>query len=208
MESNNDNTNASEKRIKSYEKKEQIRKAVPEIGIVIFGVLIMVGLVLWVVYFRFNNNISLDYFTFSRPLTYAILVGIILLVFVLMCCAKLLSIIAKNQVELMDSLSGTKEETSQISQSSVNVAANDDKVAKLKKLREADYENNSNSSGLLTQAEYAQKANEAYEKSNDTPSSDKPITSNNRADKVVRLMELREAELITQEEFEEQMAKI
>lgn len=154
MESNNDNTNASEKRIKSYEKKEQIRKAVPEIGIVIFGVLIMVGLVLWVVYFRFNNNISLDYFTFSRPLTYAILVGIILLVFVLMCCAKLLSIIAKNQVELMDSLSGTKEETSQISQSSVNVAAND------------------------------------------------------RAEMVVKLMELREADLITQEEFEDQMAKI
>ena len=55
-----------------------------------------------------------------------------------MCCAKLLSIIAKNQVELMDSLSGTKEETSQISQSSVNVAANDDKVAKLKKLWESD----------------------------------------------------------------------
>ena len=38
----------------------------------------------------------------------------------------------------MDSLSGTKEETSQISQSSVNVAANDDKVAKLKKLWESD----------------------------------------------------------------------
>ncbi len=139
MESNNDNTNAGEKRIKSYEKKEQIRKAVPEIGIVIFGVLIMVGLVLWVVYFRFNNNIRMDYYTFSRPLTYAILVGIILLVFVLMRCAKLLSIIAKNQVELMDSLSGTKEETNQISQSSVNVAANDDKVAKLKRLREADH---------------------------------------------------------------------
>lgn len=134
----NSNTNASEKRIKSYEKKEQISKALPEIGIVIFGVLIMVGLVLWVVYFRFNNNIRMDYYTFSRPLTYAILVGIILLVFVLMCCAKLLSIIAKNQVELMDSLSGTKEETSQISQSSVNVAANDDKVAKLKKLWESD----------------------------------------------------------------------
>lgn len=134
----NNNTNASEKRIKSYEKKEQISKALPEIGIVIFGVLIMLGLVLWVVYFRFNNNIRMDYYTFSRPLTYAILVGIILLVFVLMRCAKLLSIIAKNQVELMDSLSGTKEETSQISQSSVNVAANDDKVAKLKKLREAD----------------------------------------------------------------------
>ena len=62
-----------------------------------------------------------------------------------MCCAKLLSIIAKNQVELMDSLSGTKEETSQISQSSVNVAANDDKVAKLKKLREAD---------IITQEEF------------------------------------------------------
>lgn len=134
----NNNTNASEKRIKSYEKKEQISKALPEIGIVIFGILVMVGLVLWVVYFRFNYNIRMDYYTFSRPLTYAILVGIILLVFVLMCCAKLLSIIAKNQVELMDSLSGTKEETSQISQSSVNVAANDDKVAKLKKLREAD----------------------------------------------------------------------
>ncbi len=145
MESNNDNTNASEKRIKSYEKKEQISKALPEIGIVIFGVLIMVGLVLWVVYFRFNYNIEMDYYTFSRPLTYAILVGIILLVFVLMRCAKLLSIIAKNQVELMDSLSGTKEETSQISQSSVNVAANDDKVAKLKKLREAD---------LITQEEF------------------------------------------------------
>lgn len=141
----NSNTNASEKRIKSYEKKEQISKALPEIGIVIFGVLIMVGLVLWVVYFRFNNNIRMDYYTFSRPLTYAILVGIILLVFVLMRCAKLLSIIAKNQVELMDSLSGTKEETSQISQSSVNVAANDDKVAKLKKLREAD---------LITQEEF------------------------------------------------------
>lgn len=145
MESNNNNTNASEKRIKSYEKKEQIRKAVPEIGIVIFGILVMVGLVLWVVYFRFNNNIRMDYYTFSRPLTYAILVGIILLVFVLMCCAKLLSIIAKNQVELMDSLSGTKEETSQISQSSVNVAANDDKVAKLMKLREAE---------LITQEEF------------------------------------------------------
>lgn len=141
----NSNTNASEKRIKSYEKKEQISKALPEIGIVIFGVLIMVGLVLWVVYFRFNYNIRMDYYTFSRPLTYAILVGIILLVFVLMRCAKLLSIIAKNQVELMDSLSGTKEETSQISQSSVNVAANDDKVAKLKKLREAD---------LITQEEF------------------------------------------------------
>lgn len=138
MESNNDNTNAGEKRIKNYEKKEQIRKAVPEIGIVIFGILVMVGLVLWVVYFRFNYNIRMDYYTFSRPLTYAILVGIILLVFVLMRCAKLLSIIAKNQVELMDSLSGTKEETSQISQSSVNVAANDDKVAKLKKLWESD----------------------------------------------------------------------
>lgn len=141
----NSNTNASEKRIKSYEKKEQISKALPEIGVVIFGVLIMVGLVLWVVYFRFNNNIRMDYYTFSRPLTYAILVGIILLVFVLMRCAKLLSIIAKNQVELMDSLSGTKEETSQISQSSVNVAANDDKVAKLKKLREAD---------IITQEEF------------------------------------------------------
>ena len=98
MESNNDNTNASEKRIKSYEKKEQIRKAVPEIGIVIFGILVMVGLVLWVVYFRFNYNIRMDYYTFSRPLTYAILVGIVLLIFVLMCCAKLLSIIAKNQI--------------------------------------------------------------------------------------------------------------
>lgn len=141
----NKNTNASEKRIKSYEKKEQISKALPEIGIVIFGVLIMVGLVLWVVYFRFYHNIRMDYHTFSRPLTYAILVGIILLVFVLMRCAKLLSIIAKNQVELMDSLSGTKEETSQISQSSVNVAANDDKVAKLKKLRETD---------LITQEEF------------------------------------------------------
>lgn len=145
MESNNDNTNAGEKRIKSYEKKEQIRKAVPDIGIVIFGILVMVGLVLWVVYFRFNYNIRMDYHTFSRPLTYAILVGIVLLIFVLMCCAKLLSIIAKNQIELMDSLSGTKEETSQISQSSVNVAANDDKVAKLKKLREAD---------LITQEEF------------------------------------------------------
>lgn len=134
----NNNTNASEERIKSYEKKEQISKALPEIGIVKFGVLIMVGLVLWVVYFRFNNNIRMNVYTFSRPLTYAILVGIVLLVFVLMRCAKLLSIIAKNQVELMDSLSGTKEETSQISQSSVNVAANDDKVAKLKKLWESD----------------------------------------------------------------------
>ena len=83
MESNNNNTNASEKRIKSYEKKEQIRKAVPEIGIVIFGILVMVGLVLWVVYFRFNYNIGMDYYTFSRPLTYAILVGIVLLIFVL-----------------------------------------------------------------------------------------------------------------------------
>lgn len=145
MESNNNNTNAGEKRIKSYEKKEQIRKAVPEIGIVRFGILVMVGLVLWVVYFRFNNNIGMDYYTFSRPLTYAILVGIVLLIFVLMCCAKLLSIIAKNQIELMDSLSGTKEETSQISQSSVNVAANDDKVAKLMKLREAE---------LITQEEF------------------------------------------------------
>ena len=97
MENNSNNTNAS----KSNEKKEQICKAIPEIGIVIFGVLVMVGLVLWVVYFRFNHNIRMDYYTFSRPLTYAMLVGIILLIFVLMRCAKLLSIIANNQVELM-----------------------------------------------------------------------------------------------------------
>lgn len=62
--------------------------------------------------------------------------------------------------------------------------------------------------GLLTQAEYDQKANEAYEKSKHTPSTDETITSNDQADKVARLMELREAELITQEEFEEQMSKI
>lgn len=63
-------------------------------------------------------------------------------------------------------------------------------------------------SGLLTQAEYEKKANEAYEKSKNTPSTDEPITSNDPADKMVRLMELREAELITKEEFEEQMSKI
>ncbi len=62
--------------------------------------------------------------------------------------------------------------------------------------------------GLLTQEEYNQKANDAYEKSNNTPSTDEPISSNDRADKVVRLVELREADLITQEEFEEQMSKI
>ncbi len=62
--------------------------------------------------------------------------------------------------------------------------------------------------GLLTQEEYDQKANEAYEKSKHTPSTDETITSNDPADKVARLMELREAELITQEEFEEQMSKI
>lgn len=62
--------------------------------------------------------------------------------------------------------------------------------------------------GLLTQEEYDQKANEAYEKSKHTPSTDETITSNDPADKVARLMELREAELITQEELEEQMAKI
>lgn len=138
MESNSNNTNDSEKRIKSHEKKEQISKTVPEIGIVILGVLVMVGLVLWVVYFRFNHNIRMDYYTFSRPLTYAMLVGIILLIFVLMRCAKLLSIIANNQVELMDSINGTKEDTNQISQPSVNTTTNDDKVAKLMKLRESD----------------------------------------------------------------------
>lgn len=145
MESNNDNTNASEKRIKSYEKKEQIRKAVPEIGIVRFGILVMVGLVLWVVYFRFNHNIGMNYYTFSRPLTYAILVGIVLLIFVLMCCARLLGIIAKNQVELMDVLSGIKNETNQVSQSSDNAATSDDKVVKLMKLRE---------SNLISQEEF------------------------------------------------------
>ena len=141
----NNNTNASEKRIKSYEKKEQISKALPEIGIVIFGVLIMVGLVLWLVYFRFNNNIRMDYHTFSRPLTYAILVGIILLVFVLMRCAKLLSIIAKNQVELMDSLGSIKDGANQLSKPSINAATNVDKVAKLMQLRESD---------LISQEEY------------------------------------------------------
>lgn len=152
MESNSNYTNASEKRIKSYAKKEQIIKALPEIGIVLFGVMVMVGLILWVVYFRFKSNIRMDYYTFSRPLTYAMLVGIVLLIFVLMRCAKLLSIIANNQIELMDSLSGTKEETNHISQPAVNTTTN--------------------------------------------------------ADKVVRLMELREADLISQEEFEEQMSKI
>ncbi|MBR3959836.1 MAG: SHOCT domain-containing protein [Bacteroidales bacterium] len=62
--------------------------------------------------------------------------------------------------------------------------------------------------GLLTKEEYDKKANEAYERSKNTPSTDEPITSNDPADKVARLMELREAELITQQEFEEQMSKI
>lgn len=62
--------------------------------------------------------------------------------------------------------------------------------------------------GLLTQEEYDQKANEAYEKSKDVPSTDEQEHPESSADKIIKLMELREAELITQEEFEEQMGKI
>lgn len=62
--------------------------------------------------------------------------------------------------------------------------------------------------GLLTEEEFERKSNEAYEKSKAEPSTRSKEEPNDPADKVARLMELREADLITQEEFEEQMAKI
>lgn len=63
--------------------------------------------------------------------------------------------------------------------------------------------------GLLTEEEFERKSNEAYKKSKAEPSSTRSKEEpNDPADKVARLMELREADLITQEEFEEQMAKI
>jgi hypothetical protein len=62
--------------------------------------------------------------------------------------------------------------------------------------------------GLLTEEEFERKSNEAYKKSKAEPSTRSKEESNDPADKVARLMELREADLITQEEFEEQMAKI
>ena len=62
--------------------------------------------------------------------------------------------------------------------------------------------------GLLTEEEFERKSNEAYEKSKAEPLTRSKEESNEPADKVARLMELREADLITQEEFEEQMAKI
>lgn len=62
--------------------------------------------------------------------------------------------------------------------------------------------------GLLTEEEFERKSNEAYEKSKAEPSTRSKEDSNDRAEMAVKLMELREADLITQEEFEEQMAKI
>lgn len=62
--------------------------------------------------------------------------------------------------------------------------------------------------GLLTEEEFERKSNEAYEKSKAEPSTHSQKQTNDPADKVAKLMELREADLITQEEFEEQMAKI
>lgn len=62
--------------------------------------------------------------------------------------------------------------------------------------------------GLLTEEEFERKSNEAYEKSKANSTARSKEEENDSAEKVVKLMELREAELITQEEFEEQMAKI
>lgn len=62
--------------------------------------------------------------------------------------------------------------------------------------------------GLLSQEEFDQKAGEAYERNKSTPFPESLDSSNSPTDTVARLMELREADLITQEEFEEQMNKI
>ena len=62
--------------------------------------------------------------------------------------------------------------------------------------------------GLLTEEEFERKSKEAYEKSMTKPSTQSKEEPNDPADKVAKLMELREADLISQEEFEEQMAKI
>ena len=159
---NNVNQKTNEKVVKNFEKKEQITHSLPSKGLIFIGIAAMVILVSWLVLFLIKNEVSTDLevcLISTRPLEYAIIIGIIVLIYILSCCANTLGIIARNQMEIMEHLDSSP--------------------------------------------------NKGFEKNEDTQStSNSEQTSNSRAEKVVRLLELREANLITEEEYNDQLSKL
>ena len=159
---NNVNQKTNEKVVKNFEKKEQITHSLPSKGLIFIGIAAMVILVSWLVLFLIKNEVSTDLkvcLISTRPLEYAIIIGIIVLIYILSCCANTLGIIARNQMEIMEHLDSSP--------------------------------------------------NKGFEKNEDTQStSNSEQTSNSRAEKVVRLLELREANLIPEEEYNDQLSKL
>ena len=141
---NNVNKNNIGKSINIYKKKEEISKAVSKSDIVFWGILIILVLALWVIVFYFEHGLDMDEYTIGQPLTLAILVGVVVLIFVLLSCVKLLGIIAENQVELMEHFGCSYSNQQPVETAQIETKA-DDKIAKLKELREA---------GIISQDEY------------------------------------------------------
>ena len=149
---NNVNQKNIGKSINIYKKKEEISKAMPRIGILIIGIL--VGII--ICYGIYDLGLAIetwlgiekenDYYSgYNHFLTAAIIIGIIVLIFISLSCAKLLGIIAKNQVDLMEHLGCTNSNQQLVETDPVEIIEVD-KVAKLKELRD---------SGIISQDEFA-----------------------------------------------------
>lgn len=129
----------------TYKKKEEISKAMPDPGILVGG--IVVGLVIWIIIGEIHKaDIEDDflYLDFDNLFSYFTIVGICILILVLLSCAKLLGIIAKNQVELMEHF-GCSNSNQQPEGTAHIETKEDNKIAKLKELRDA---------GIISQDEY------------------------------------------------------
>lgn len=147
----NVNQNASDKSMETYKRKEEITKALPDLGIFIGG--IVGGLLTWIIIgviheAAMTGDIDDDflYLDFNNLFSFFIIVGIVVLIIVLFDCAKLLGIIARNQVELMEQLGCSNCNDPQPVEAAPVEILEADKVAKLKELRD---------SGIISQDEFA-----------------------------------------------------
>ncbi len=148
---NNVNQKNIGKSINIYKKKEEISKAMPRIGILIIGIL--VGII--ICYGIYDLGLAIetwlgiekenDYYSgYNHFLTAAIIIGIIVLIFISLSCAKLLGIIAKNQVELMEQFGCSNSNPQPVETAHIETKE-DVNIAKLKELRDA---------GIISQVEY------------------------------------------------------
>ena len=143
---NNVNKNVREESINTHKKKQEIAKAMPGISVFIIG--IVVGIIIWYGIYDFWLAIEKEndyYFDYGHLLTASIIIGIIVLISILLSCIRILGVIAKNQVDLMEHLGCTNSNQQLVETDPVEIKEVD-KVAKLKELRD---------SGIISQDDFA-----------------------------------------------------